>query len=111
MLLYNVGSLAQHSVTTYTGSMAGVGGRLQMERIYTFNCLQCCMAETNTTLLERLLKETGQAQKEREGKIELSQERKGTKSYQRNLFPNQVQLTLEIKKKLSACTFDDGAKP
>ena len=56
------------------------------------------MAETNTTLLEKLLKENRPAQKEREGKIELSQERKGTKSYQRNLFSNQVQLTLEIRK-------------
>ena len=56
------------------------------------------MAETNTTLLEKLLKENWPAQKEREGKIELSQERKGTKSYQRNLFSNQVQLTLEIRK-------------
>ena len=37
--------------------MAGVGGRLKKEGIYTFNCYHCCMAETNTTLLEKLLKE------------------------------------------------------
>lgn len=90
--------------------MAGVGGRLKRKGIYIFNRSHCCMAETNIILLERLLKENWSSTK-RESKIELSQERKGTKNYQRNLSPNQVQLTLEVRKKLSAYTFDDGAKP